>query len=54
MPKLARVRLSRATVTVAAEAVIDSPTRATEWATATFGSLPSSISSRTRKTRNRP
>ena len=54
MPKLARVSVSSATITVPAEAVMDSPTRAIPRATASFGSRPSSSSSRTRNTRNRP
>jgi hypothetical protein len=41
-------------MTVAAEAVIDSPTRNTETATASCGVRPRWISSRTRKTKNSP
>ena len=41
-------------MTVAAEAVIDSPTRAIALATASWVVRPPSSSSRTRKTRNRP
>ncbi len=54
MPKLARVRLSSATTTVPAEAVMDSPTRVTATTTASLGGRPPSSSSRTRNTKNNP
>jgi len=54
MPKLANMRLNRAKITVAAEALIDSPTRASAFTTAPLGSSPERISSRTLKTRNKP
>ena len=41
-------------MTVPAEALIDSPTRESEYSTAARDSMPWRISSRTRKTRKRP
>ena len=54
MPKLASSSVSRATMTVAAEAVIDSPTRRTADSTAACGVSPRCICSRTRNTKKSP
>ena len=47
-------RQSRAAITVAAEKVMDSPTRDSDLTTASLGERPRRISSRTRKTRKIP
>ena len=46
--------LSFPAITVAAEKVMDSPTRVSELITASFGSIPRRSASRTRNTRNSP
>jgi hypothetical protein len=51
-PKVASSSVSSAAMTVAAEKVIDSPTRATACVTASWGAWPARSSSLTRKTRN--
>ena len=53
-PKVASSSVSSAAMTVVAENVIDSPTRATARVTASWGARPARSSSRTRKTRNSP
>ncbi len=53
-PKVASSRLVRAAITVAAEKVIDWPTRLIAAITASAGVSPRRICSRTRNTRNRP